>query len=261
MERLAQEDPAFRRRFDAEREREIDGQFVGLLVKNLENIQGDERDVIVLSVCYGHGPSGRMLMNFGPINKSGGEKRLNVAFSRAKHHMAVVSSIRASDITNDYNNGANCLKNYLRYAEAVSGGDGESAQRVLRGMSRWQTAPEDGEATAEPVVDEIAAALLARGLRVDRSIGQSHFRCDLAVCRPGDEGYRLGILVDTASYYDQPDILERDMMRPKLLRDFGWKTAFVLAKDWYEDRQRVLDRLIRLIEGEVGDEKDDANCG
>jgi len=102
----------------------MDGQFVGLLVKNLENIQGDERDVIILSVFYGYGPNGKMLMNFGPINKSGGERRLNVAFSRAKHHMAVVSSIQFTDITNEYNDGANCLKNYLRYAEAVSVGNG-----------------------------------------------------------------------------------------------------------------------------------------
>ena len=123
LQRLAQDDAEFRDRLDAEWEREIDGQFVGLLVKNLENIQGDERDIIILSVCYGYGPNGKMLMNFGPINKSGGERRLNVAFSRAKHHMAIVSSIQFADITNDYNDGANCLKNYLRYAEAVSTGN------------------------------------------------------------------------------------------------------------------------------------------
>ena len=140
LQRLAQDDAEFRDRLDAEWEREIDGQFVGLLVKNLENIQGDERDIIILSVCYGYGPNGKMLMNFGPINKSGGERRLNVAFSRAKHHMAIVSSIQFADITNDYNDGANCLKNYLRYAEAVSTGNREAAHRVLHGMSRWQAA-------------------------------------------------------------------------------------------------------------------------
>jgi len=106
-----------------------------------------------------------MLMNFGPINKSGGERRLNVAFSRAKHHMAVISSIQFADITNDYNDGANCLKNYLRY-------------------------------------------------------------------------------------YDQSDLLERDLMRPKLLREFGWKVAFVLAKDWHDDRAAVLERLDRLLSGD-----------
>ena len=86
LKRLAREDDEFRDRLEAEWEREDDGQFVGLLVKNLENIQGDERDVIILSVCYGHGPTGKMLMNFGPINQNGGERRLNVAFSRQEAH-------------------------------------------------------------------------------------------------------------------------------------------------------------------------------
>ena len=87
---------------------------------------------------------------FGPINKSGGERRLNVAFSRAKHHMAVISSIQFSDITNDYNDGANCLKNYLRYAEAVSTGNREAAHRVLHGMSRWQATADDAAEVRRP---------------------------------------------------------------------------------------------------------------
>jgi predicted DNA-binding WGR domain protein/multidrug efflux pump subunit AcrA (membrane-fusion protein) len=257
LQRLAQDDAEFRDQLDAEWEREIDGQFVGLLVKNLENIQGDERDIIILSVCYGYGPNGKMLMNFGPINKSGGERRLNVAFSRAKHHMAVVSSIQFGDITNDYNDGANCLKNYLRYAEAVSTGNTEAAHRVLHGLSRWQAATEDADRdSGDPVAEQIAAALVEQGYLVDRSVGQSHFRCDLAVRREGETEYRLAILLDNDAYYDQSDLLERDLMRPKLLRDFGWKAAVVLAKDWYEDRAAVLERLVRLLAGE--EQADDA---
>jgi hypothetical protein len=160
--------------------------------------------------------------------------------------MAVVSSIRSDRITNDYNDGANCLKNYLRYAQAVSEGDGAAAQRVLRGVTRWHE-PEETAAAADPVPDQIAAALAERGLVVDRSIGQSYFRCDLAVRREGDAAYRLGILVDSPSYYEQEDILERDMMRPRLLRAFGWTLAFVLAKDWYEDQTAVLDRLLQHV--------------
>ncbi len=95
---------------------------------------------MILSVCYGRGPDGKMRMNFGPINQSGGEKRLNVAFSRAKHHMAIVASIRHSDITNDYNDGANCLKSYLRYAECASAGDAAGARRVLRELAVWRDA-------------------------------------------------------------------------------------------------------------------------
>lgn len=258
LERLAQEDKEFRELLDAEIEREEDdGQFVGLLVKNLENIQGDERDVIILSVCYGYAPNGKMLMNFGPINKSGGEKRLNVAFSRAKHHMALVSSIQTSDITNDYNDGANCLKNYLRYADAISVGNRETAHRVLHGMSPWHSDQSDRDDTnVAPIADQLATALGERGYRVDLDVGQSHFRCNLAVRRDGDSEYRLGILIDNDTYYEQSDLLERDMMRPKLLRDFGWNITQVLAKDWHADRDSVLDRILHQIEI-MSEENDD----
>src|SRR4030095_5443832 len=113
LERLAADDPEFGARLETEMAREEDDQFCGLFGKNLENVQGDERDIVLMSVCYGHDAGGRMLMNFGPINQRGGEKRLNVIFSRAKHHMAIVSSIRHRDITNDYNDGANSFKNFL----------------------------------------------------------------------------------------------------------------------------------------------------
>ncbi len=242
---LGQEDAKFRDRLEAEMEREEDGQFLGLLVKNLENIQGDERDVIILSVCYGHDASGKMRMNFGPINRSGGEKRLNVAFSRAKHHMALVSSIHSSDIKNDYNDGANCLKNYLHYAEAVAVGNTETANRVLHGMSAWHGSNDDRtQPSTDSVVEQLAAALVSRGLVVERQVGQSHFRCDLAVRNEGDNAYRLGILVDTEEYYAQTDLLEREMMRPKLLRNFGWNIAHVLAKDWYADREAVVESIV-----------------
>jgi predicted DNA-binding WGR domain protein len=260
LKQLASEDVEFAGRLEAEYEREEDGQFVGLLVKNLENIQGDERDIVILSVCYGFDPQRKIRMNFGPINKSGGEKRLNVAFSRAKHHMAIVSSIRHSDITNDYNDGANCLKQYLRYAEALSSGDPVSATRVLHGMSRWHESAKVETRGDDVVVDQLAAELTRRGYRVDRSVGQSHFRCDLAVRKEGDTAYRLGILVDTAEYYDQSDLIEREMMRPKLLRLFGWRITHVLAKDWQAERRECLARILRLLEEKAAETTEGADC-
>jgi len=170
--RLARTDDDFRGRLDAEWEREEDGQFVGLLVKNLENIQGDERDVIILSVCYGHAPNGKMLMNFGPINQNGGERRLNVAFSRAKKHMALVSSIRHHAITNDYNDGARALKNYLRYAEACSAGDAQSARRIL-----WEVNPAESIAASTAptniVIVQLAAQLRDRGYEVATNVASN----------------------------------------------------------------------------------------
>jgi predicted DNA-binding WGR domain protein len=247
---LADEDPEFARRLELETEREEDEQFVGLLVKNLENIQGDERDIIILSVCYGPTRDGKIRMNFGPINVSGGHKRLNVAFSRARCQMALVSSIRFSDITNDYNEGANCLKNYLRYAEAASIGDVEIASQLLGSLSQARKATDARERTDDAVVAQLASALEERGYRVDRSVGQSHFRCDLAVSRAGDRAYRLGILVDTADWYAQRDLIERELLKPDLLTAFGWRTYVVLARDWYQDRAGVLARIERLLAGE-----------
>ena len=248
LDRLAQDDDEFRELYDAELQREVDGQFVGLLVKNLENIQGDERDVVFLSVCYGPNPAGKMLMNFGPINQNGGEKRLNVAFSRAKERMAVISSIRYDRITNDYNEGARCLKNYVRYAESVSQGDAANAQRVLASVARWRESnANDQDLIGNPLAEQISAAMRDLGYEVDLNIGQSHFRVDLAVRRAGDAKYRLGILLDTASGYDQFEPLERDVLRPRLLRNFGWRMTTVMAKDWLADSASEIKRIEKYL--------------
>ena len=118
LERLAGEDPDFSTQLERKEAREDDGQFNGLFAKNLENVQSDERDIIMMSVCYAPGPDGRMAMNFGPIDQRGGEKRLNVIFSRASRHMAIVSTIAPEAITNVHNDGARALRTFLAFAEA-----------------------------------------------------------------------------------------------------------------------------------------------
>lgn len=249
MQRLAADDREFAEKLELELDREEDdGQFAGLLVKNLENIQGDERDLIIMSVCYGHDDRGRMRMNFGPINQQGGEKRLNVAFSRAKHRMVLVSSIRHFEITNDYNDGANCLKRYLLYAERVSIGDMDGAQRLLEDIAVSRREPQRRRQPSSPVADQMAQVLETQGYQVDRNVGQSQFRCDLAVRRDGDAAYRLGVRLDSLDYYADADPLEREMMKPKLLRDFGWRLEVVLTKDWYADRDAVVARLVARLE-------------
>ena len=255
LSRLAEEDAVFAAQLETEYVREENDVFCGLFVKNLENVQGDERDIIIMSVCYGHDANGRMLMNFGPINQRGGEKRLNVIFSRAKHHMAIVSSISHPDITNDYNDGANSLKNFLHYAEAVSKGDETAARRVLENLnplSRKALAP---LSKGDAVVEKLAAALRERGYAVDLNVGQSKFRCDLAVRSNSDSMYQLGILVDTDGHYANPNLLDRYLMQPSILKAFGWRFALVLTKDWYHNPDDVLARIEKLLQGqEVGEE-------
>jgi predicted DNA-binding WGR domain protein len=250
LSRLAEQDTEFATRLEAEYVREDNDVFCGLFVKNLENVQGDERDIIIMSVCYGHDAVGRMLMNFGPINQRGGEKRLNVIFSRAKHHMAIVSSIRHHEITNDYNDGANNLKNFLQYAEAVSKGDAVTARRLLENLNPLSRKALEPLSKGDAVVEQLAAALRARGHSVDLNVGQSRFRCDLAVRSPSDSLYQLGILVDTDGHYANPNLLDRYLMQPSILRAFGWRFALVLTKDWYHTPDDVLNRLERMLAGD-----------
>ncbi len=240
---LAVEDEEFGDLLEAEMAREEDDQFCGLFVKNLENVQGDERDVIIISICYGPGADGKMLMNFGPINKAGGERRLNVVFSRARRHMVVVSSVRHTAITNEYNDGANCLRRYLEYSAALSGGDWNAARRVLDACcpARRQ-GPETGRGQ-DPVVNALSAALRARGHDVDVDVGASHLRCDLAVRRPGAPAYDLGVIVDTPAHYRVGEPLERYVQRPGVLASAGWQTLLILAKDLHDDPAGVIRRI------------------
>jgi predicted DNA-binding WGR domain protein len=249
LSRLGDDDTDFAARLEAEFTREENDQFCGLFVKNLENVQGDERDIIILSICYGYDRNRRMLMNFGPINQRGGEKRLNVIFSRSKHHMAIVSSIRHHDITNEYNDGANSLRNFLHYAEAVSRGDDAVARRVLENLNPLARKALAPQVTSDPVIEDIATALRARGHRVDLHVGQSRFRCDLAIRGSAEGTYQLGILVDTDEHYANPNLVERYVTQPGILRGFGWRVAFVLTKDWFQNRDAVLTRLERELKG------------
>lgn len=251
LDSLAEADPAFASLLEAEYVREEDDQFCGLFVKNLENIQGDERDIILMSVCYGRDVNGRILMNFGPINQRGGEKRLNVIFSRARQHMVLLSSLRHSDITNDYNDGANALKNFFHYAESLSRGDVALARQVLDGLNPLKRAALSLEQTSAALAKQIATALKARGWDADTQIGQSRFRCDVAVRSQGATQHQVGLLLDVTG---QTGVLERFHTQPSILKAFGWQVLVILAKDWWHDPAAVIERIERVLRNEVEEE-------
>ncbi len=232
MDALAAADRAFANLVEDERERQIDGQFSGLFVKNLESVQGDERDIIIVSVGYAPGPDGKMRMNFGPINQGGGEKRLNVIFSRAKHHIGIVTSILHTRITNDYNLGANTLKQYLRYAAAVSIGREDEMHLCLNSFGETS-----GNGTAAGNADDAVAARIAtefeaEGMIAARNVGHSTLRVDVAARKPGEDEFARAILVDTEAHYAIPEVVERYVTRPAIFRSFGWEVEQVLGKDW-----------------------------
>ncbi|MFT4600727.1 MAG: superfamily I DNA and/or RNA helicase/predicted DNA-binding WGR domain protein [Arenicella sp.] len=245
LDRFASYDPEFESLLEEEYQRMDEDQYNGLFVKNLENVQGDERDIIIMSVCYGYNENGRMLMNFGPINRRGGEKRLNVIFSRAKEHMVIVTSITPNEIKNDYNEGANYFKKFLTYSRHISNGNLKEANTILDGLNL--THNDAAQSTERLISLQLKKALESKGHEVDLSIGQSYFKCDLGI-RSKDEGrYHTGILIDHEEHYENSNVLEQYCQRPQILNAFGWKMITVFSKDWLEKPERVLERIDQVI--------------
>lgn len=249
IDKKAQEDKAFDKWLEDEYKRIEDNQFIGLFIKNLENVQGDERDIIIISTCYGYNKQNKMLMNFGPINRKGGEKRLNVIFSRAKKHVCVVSSIKHIDIKNDHNEGANYFKKYLHYAALMSIGNLEHAQSILNSLTLKQFTKSNA---INYLQQQICEALHQQGYFTKINIGQSHFKCHIGIKKSEqDKSYLLGIILDDDAHYNNNDLIEQYLLKPNILKNFGWNIIQVYAKDWLENSNKVLKLITNKIEGKT----------
>ncbi len=205
-------------------------------VKPLENVQGDERDTIIISIGYGKDAAGAFSLNFGPINAQGGEKRLNVAITRARWELVIVSSILASDIDENrvQSLGPKLLRRYLAFAR-----DG----RLPLG-----TAAPAGESES-PFERAVWEALRTRGMEVDRQVGTSRYRIDLAVKDPQNPGrYLLGIECDGATYHSSSVARDRDRLRQQILESLGWQIYRIWSTDWIRDPQGCLLRLVQRID-------------
>ncbi|MHC1709298.1 MAG: DUF4011 domain-containing protein [Methanomassiliicoccales archaeon] len=203
------------------------------LLYNLENVQGHERDRIILSVGYGRDENGKFALNLGPLNRDGGERRLNVAITRAKLSLDIVSSIRPEDIdlSGSRSKGASLLKQYLAFAE--SGGD-RKALPVTPGKQ------ED----ATPFEEHLCKALQARGHKVRMNVGTSDYRVDLAIEDPEEEGkFLLGIECDGPHYVSGMTARDRDRTRQGQLRRLGWKLHRTWSVEWFRNPEGELDRI------------------
>ncbi len=204
-------------------------------VKNLENVQGDERDVIFISIGYGRDAGGYMAQSFGPVSASGGERRLNVLFTRARQTCRVFSSIRHGDIRLDAtrHDGPRVLKRFLKFAET-----GELDVPLLS----------DREMDS-PFEEAVAKALQSHGYRVAAQVGSSGFRIDLAVHDPDDEGrFLLAVECDGARYHSSSWARERDRLRQAVLEDKGWTFHRVWSTDWFYNRDVELRKLLKALE-------------
>jgi len=224
-----------------------------LFVKNLENVQGDERDTILFSLAFSRdAKTGTLPLNFGPLNLTGGERRLNVAVTRARKHVVLFASFDPADIdlARTGSQGIADLKGYLQFAaqRTLEGQHVQGVQGELR-----QSAVQQG-GNGGRFVEELAAAIREEGFEVDTALGLSSFKVDLAVRRPGDDDWRLAIMVDGAGWAARPTVSDRDGS-PQLLIDLmGWPaTVRVWLPAWIRDRAGVLGRIREAMDRPVAE--------
>ena len=210
-------------------------------VKNLENVQGDERDVILISVGYGFQEAGKFSYSFGPIMKEGGERRLNVLFSRAKKRSVVYANFRGDDVdlSRTDSQGIRILKEYLNFAEKKE-------------LKNSNTSYGDSESLFE---EEVANVITDAGFEIVQQVGSNGFRIDIGVKDPKHPGrFLLAVECDGASYHSSRTARDRDKSRQAILESLGWKFHRIWSTDWFLNRERQAQILIQKIKNEIANE-------
>ena len=207
-----------------------------LFIKNLENVQGDERDVILFSIGFGPDQNGKVHMNFGPLNRDGGWRRLNVAVSRARCEMMVFSALRPDqlDLNRTKAEGVASLRKFLEYAE---------------GRTRAIDASKISRQTDDGIARSIRDALKEQGYDADLNVGRSEYRIDLGIIDPdAPEQYRLGILLDGPGYGGAKTTRDRELAQIGVLQGLGWNILRIWTMDWWDNREKELGRILKALQ-------------
>ena len=210
----------------------------GFFVKNLENVQGDERDVIFISTTYGSDASGNQFQRFGPVNSEAGHRRLNVLFTRAKLRTVVFTSLDIDRILAppESSRGLRAFKGYLQFARTGI---------LDKSVSTPDQEINDFERSVRSVLE-------SRNYEVAPQVGVAGFFIDLAIKNPKKPGaFLLGIECDGATYHSSKSARDRDRLREEILRSRGWKLHRIWSTDWFKNRTREIDKMFRLIESMV----------
>lgn len=207
-----------------------------LFVKNLENVQGDERDIILFSVAFGPNAEGKMSLNFGPLNKNGGWKRLNVAVSRARSEMVVFTSMAADmiNLKRTKAKGVEALRDFLEFAQKGQ----LQSKNIEKNMEERQG-----------IMEHICQMLNEHGYKYQRSVGHSKFKIDIAVMNPyKEEEYLLGIMLDGESYRQSSNTKDREVAQISVLKGLGWDIYRIWTLDWWDNKEKELNKLIDCLD-------------
>jgi len=210
-----------------------------IFIKNLENVQGDERDVILFSIGYGPDEEGKVSMNFGPLNREGGWRRLNVAISRSRYEMVVFATLEPEQINLSRTNaeGVRRLKEFLEYVKGMP-------LPVEDGTFETLSEQNDGIAMS------LSEILKEYGYDTDLHVGHSKYRVDVGVVDPDNpERYLLGILLDGESYGLAKTTRDRELAQVNVLNGLGWRTTRLWSMDWWDNREKEIRRILDLVEG------------
>lgn len=215
-----------------------------VFIKNLENVQGDERDIILFSIGYGPDKDGKVSMNFGPLNNEGGWRRLNVAISRSRKEMVVFSCIKPEqiDLSRTRSEGVVGLKGFLEFAK--------------NGKNSLIYREDTNETKKDAVVEAIAFELRKEGYKVNTSIGSSKFKVDIGIVDPEDENnYILGIMCDGSNYVMSKTSRDRNILQPSVLKGLGWDIMNVWVIDWFDSNKKVKETIKARINKALEEKK------
>ncbi len=249
LDALAAKHADFRAALSKEQHRYENGEDISLFIKNLENVQGDERDVIIFSIGYAPGESGKIYLNFGSLSTEGGENRLNVAITRAKTKIIVVTSIEPEELKVDVskNQGPKLLREYLKYVRAVSSGDSEAAEAVLRGLSPAEESVKSVTGLSS-VEEQMKERLEKLGYSVSLALGNRKNRISLAVRDKGSQKFLVGVILDRDACLSSDAILERDVYQPMFLTSRGWHVIRIFSRDYWISPAKVIKSITTLAE-------------
>lgn len=251
LDNICESDIEFRKIYEQEKIRYDGTEDQSLFVKNIENVQGDERDIIIFSTAYAKDiKTGRIANRFGTLSQEGGENRLNVAISRAKVKIIIITSIEPEelDVENTKNNGPKLLKKYLQYCRAVSQKDMESAKKILESLDFIKEINQnEADKFDSPFEEEVCDKLRNNNFIVHTQVGDSGYKIDLAIYDKSTLDYILGIECDGATYHSSPSARERDIYRQKFLEMKGWNIHRIWSKHWWENPDKEIDKIIKKV--------------
>lgn len=228
-----------------------DHEDIGLFVKNIETVQGDERDIIIFSIGYAKNNEGKVVMNFGWLNQTGGENRLNVAISRAKRKIFVITSISPNelDVSKVKNNGPKLFKTYLEYCSAVSQKNKELEQTILNSLSKTNSNQVNTTNEISDLKNEVCEEITKLGYDYKTEVGSGNYKLSIAVIK--DDKFLLGIEFDNELLNKDLTTKERDINREKYFKARGWQTYRIWSYSWWHNKTLEINKLSALLQSKL----------